>query len=226
MSISRKALAVAIVAVAYLGVAAPVEGASASGWRPCSPERVVLSELRDDGLVVRIHVCDAQKGAEKAMMVRVGLTGFSDKRLVLTRADASELFGDYSPPKKRPWYDPRRWYEELKQQLRRSLRALLARLEAKVRRELDWIVGRLFAQAGMLEEALLSQAVDVFESPGPVVTARAKAVAAAASSSGGGLIDRFSAAADGTLSQLPVKDRALFVRTLHGALLSPQLGAK
>ena len=91
-------LAVAVI-VAAIATGTTASAESADGWAATGPESKVFLSQRDDGRTVGVYARPAKKGANTGILVRLTLTGFTDKKLALQKDELPEhFFGPASSP--------------------------------------------------------------------------------------------------------------------------------
>lgn len=89
----RSALLAGAVLVTALVSGLTASAEPAAGWASTAAETKVFVAPRDDGRTVGVYVRPAKKGAVAGIIVRLTLSGFSDKKLALRVDDVPELYG-------------------------------------------------------------------------------------------------------------------------------------
>jgi len=84
-------LAVAVI-VAAITTGSKASAEPADGWAATGPESKVFVAPRDDGRTVGVYARPAKKGDNTGILVRLTLTGFTDKKLALQEDELLELF--------------------------------------------------------------------------------------------------------------------------------------
>jgi len=223
--IVRMFAAAALVAIGAIGIGSSASAESPDGWKATGGETKVFQANREDGRTVGIYARPAVKGSDTGMLVRVTLTGFSDKRLALREGDLPELFDGYKDHGKSWIRDILRKIRNLiLDALKSALKAVVKDLEKLAGRELKHAALLVFKAAGDVETKTAQAVAANLQADGAdAIEARADAVIAAAKA-GGDLTQRFVAANGQTVQNATIKVRGGVVRAIHSSLINS--GAK
>jgi hypothetical protein len=218
----RSLLIAAAVTIAALSGGSKASAESPDGWKATGVETKVFQAQRDDGRWVGIYARPATKGADTGMLVRVSLSGFSDKRLALRQGDLPELFHNYAQYESKGWWGD--LWKKFKDALKTAFKKIVSELEKLVKRELKKAVLTVFKAAGDIEEKAATNVADQLRADGAVaLETRADAIIAA-SRAGGDLTQRFVRANGQTVQNVTHASRGKVVRAIHSALMTS--GAK
>jgi len=186
-------LAVAVI-VAAIATGTTASAESADGWAATGPESKVFLSQRDDGRTVGVYARPAKKGANTGILVRLTLTGFTDKKLALQKDDLPELFWTGIGPRpcqgRRP--NPPVWGKK----------------------SLGW------SPTGDLESNICDSIDDLLDTNAADIALQIRADAVdAAAKAGGDLTLRFVKANSQTVQAVAAGSRGKVVRAIHAALI-------
>ena len=184
-------LAVAVI-IAAIATSRNASAEPADGWAPTGPESKVFVAPRDDGRTVGVYARPAKKGVSTGILVRLTLTGFTDKKLALKEEDLPELF----------WTG-------------------LFRLYAGRRQNPTVVTSKSLDLIGDLESYICDNIDDLLDtnSAKSALKIRADAVGAAVKA-GGDLTQRFINANSQTVQSVAAGSRGKVVRAIHAVLIS------
>jgi len=187
-------LAVAVI-VAAITTGSKASAEPADGWAATGPESKVFVAPRDDGRTVGVYARPAKKGANTGILVRLTLTGFTDKKLALQKDDLPELFwtGIGPRPCKGRRHNPPVWvYKSL------------------------WL-----SPTGDLESNICDSIDDLLDTKAADIALQIRSDAVdAAAKAGGDLTQRFVNANSQTVQSVASGSRGKVVRAIHAALIS------
>ena len=217
------------VTVAFMGLCPRALAESPDNWRATGAEVLAFKEARDDNRTVAVYASPAIKGSTTGILLRVCLSGFSDKRLALRENDdLPELSASYGMVETRgfKWKDPfRSLVKFFSKQVEKIVKRIEDRLAKYLEKAATQLVSWLFKEMGLTEASLASIVTDSMSGEDAVsfFNIRARAIVAAARSDGN-ISRKFVMANSLTVKNVASGSRGKAVRAIHSALLGA--GAK